>query len=262
MEVSQRISVSGLRAFQRQLDVVSNNIANQSTTGFKRSHANLSDIGYQAGITAPVGPGGANVRIDGIGEGVQVADVSHEFLPGAIQPTDSPLDVALSGDGFMTLTLPDGQLGYTRDGSLHLDAAGRLVNSDGLPLRSADGGDLVIPQDASAARVDGQGQLVVQVGDAQQVVGRLAFARFRNNEGLVAAGRNVFAASDASGPAADVVPGDATGLSVVSGALEGSNVDLGDEFTRLIQAQRGYQLNLKVVQAWDEVTQMANQIRR
>ncbi len=262
MEVSQRISVSGLRAYQQQLDVVSNNIANMATTGFKRSHANLSDIGYQAGITAPVGPDGADVRIDGIGEGVQVADINHEFLPGAIQPTDSPLDVALSGDGFMALTLPNGATGYTRDGSFRIDAGGRLVNADGLPVRSAEGGDLVVPEGATSVKIDSQGELTAEVGGAPQVVGRLALVRFRNNEGLAASGRNVWTATDASGPAADVAAGQDTGLNVVAGALEASNVDLGDEFTRLIQAQRGYQLNLKVVQAWDEVTQMANQVRR
>src|SRR5438105_3119737 len=139
VDVSQRIAVSGMLANQRQLDVVANNLANVNTTGFKKAVAHTTDIGYQAGLTAPVGPGGTPVRLQGIGEGTQLADINHDFLPGALQATGNPLDIA--------------------------------------------------------------------------------------------------------------------------GALEGGNVDMADEFTRLIQAQRGYQLSSKVVQAWDDVERMANELR-
>src|SRR5919198_4074332 len=100
MEVSQRIAVTGMLASQRQLDVVSNNLANVGSTGFKRAVAHTSDVGYQAGLSAPVGPGGLDVRLVGIGEGTQLADISHEFMPGVLQPTGNSLDVALQGDGF------------------------------------------------------------------------------------------------------------------------------------------------------------------
>src|ERR687883_434794 len=133
MEVSQQISVSGMLAAQRQLEAVSNNLANVSTTGFKRSHAHATDIGYQAGLTAPVGPGGAPVRLVGIGEGAQVADIAHDFLPGAVQATGNPLDMALQGDGFFQVSLPDGTFGYTRDGTFDLDDTGRLVSWPWLP---------------------------------------------------------------------------------------------------------------------------------
>src|SRR5438128_1765073 len=143
MEVSQRIAVTGMLATQRQLDVVSNNLANVNTTGFKRAIAHTTDVGYQAGLTAPVGQGGANVRLVGIGEGTQLADVSHSFVPGTLQATGNALDVALQGDGFFKVTMPDASTGYTRDGSFNLDDAGRLVNASGLAVQSDAGIDLV-----------------------------------------------------------------------------------------------------------------------
>src|SRR5919205_1037942 len=137
MDVSQRIAVSGMLASQRQLDVVGNNLANANSTGFKRAMAHTTDVGYQAGLTAPVGPGGANVRMVGIGEGTQLADINPDFLPGALQATGQPLDIALQGDGFFSVTQPDGTTGYTRDGSFTLDASGTLVTQGGLAVQSA-----------------------------------------------------------------------------------------------------------------------------
>src|ERR671930_1927923 len=107
MEISQRIAVTGMLASQRQLDVVSNNLANASSTGFKRAIAHTTDTGYQAGLTAPVGPGGLDVRLVGIGEGTQLADITHQFVPGALQATGNPLDISLQGDGFFNVALPD-----------------------------------------------------------------------------------------------------------------------------------------------------------
>src|SRR5438876_2865475 len=144
MEVSQRISVTGMLANQRQLEVVSNNLANINSTGFKRAVAHTTDVGYQAGLTAPVGPGGASVRITGIGQGTQLADINHDFVPGALQATGNPLDVALQGDGFFSVTMPDGQLGYSRDGSFNIDSTGRLVTSGGQPVQSDTGTDLTV----------------------------------------------------------------------------------------------------------------------
>src|SRR5213082_1265579 len=125
MEVSQRIAVTGMLASQRQLEVVSNNLANANSTGFKRAVAHTTDVGYQAGLNAPVGPDGTPVRLVGIGEGTQLADVHHDFLPGAVQATGNALDLALQGDGFFSVRMPDGTLGYTRDGSFGLDGSGR-----------------------------------------------------------------------------------------------------------------------------------------
>src|SRR2546423_8776211 len=160
MEVSQRIAVTGMLASQRQMEVVSNNLANANSTGFKRAIAHTTDTGYKAGLTAPVGPGGLDVHLVGIGEGTQLADITHEFLPGALQATGNPFDLALQGDGFFQVTMPDGSTGYTRDGSFNVDAEGRLVTSCGLPSQSDTGADLVLPAGASSARLDDTGQLV------------------------------------------------------------------------------------------------------
>jgi flagellar basal-body rod protein FlgG len=262
MEVSQRIAVTGMLTSQRQLEVVSNNLANANSTGFKRAIAHTTDTGYKAGLTAPVGPGGLDVHLVGIGEGTQLADITHEFMPGALQATGNSLDVALQGDGFFQVSMPDGSAAYTRDGSFNVDTDGRLVTSGGLPVQDATGADLVLPQGATSARLDDTGQLIaMDPTGAEQVIGTLGLSQFANNSGLQANGQNLWSATAASGAANAVATGTPTAPLVVAGAVEGSNVDTADEFTRLIQAQRGYQLNAKVVQSWDEIQQMANNLR-
>jgi flagellar basal-body rod protein FlgG len=263
MEVSQRIAVSGMLASQRQLDVVSNNLANVNSTGFKRGMARTTDVGYQAGLDAPVGPGGATIRITGVGQGTQLAELNHDFLPGALQGTGNPLDIALQGDGFFSMRLPDGQLGYSRDGALTIDSGGRLVTSGGQPVQSDTGTDLTLPLDSVDVHIDDTGQLMATGPDGTSAaVGKLALAVFPNNKGLLAQGQNTWTATAASGAPIPVAQGAANAPLVVAGALEGSNVDVGDQFMRLIQAQRGYELSSKVVQAWDDVERMANDLRR
>src|SRR5205823_1899874 len=139
MEVSQRIAVTGMLANQRQLEVVSNNLANANSTGFKRAVAHTTDVGYQAGLTAPVGPGGLDVRLIGVGEGTQVADIGNEFMPGSVQATGNPLDAAIQGDGFFQVTMPDGSTGFTRDGSFGVDSTGTLTTAGGLAVQSDTG---------------------------------------------------------------------------------------------------------------------------
>ena len=262
MEISSRISTSAMLAHQRQLDVISNNIANQGTTAFKRSRANLTDIGYQAGINAPVGPNGATVRIEGVGEGVELSDIKADFVPGNAQPTGSGLDIALNGEGFLSVAMPGGAVGYTRDGSLHVDNNGLLVTAGGLPLRSTTGEPIQLPAEATAARIDENGQLIATVNGEEAAVGQLGLARFTNSQGLLANGQNIWLATPASGAAQAVQAGAPGAPGIIPGALEGSNVDIADEFTRMMAAQRGYQMNLKVVQAWDEIGRMANELRR
>src|SRR6266567_8412937 len=178
MEVSQRIAVTGMLASQRQLDIVSNNLANANSTGFKRAVAHTTDSGYQAGLTAPVGPEGLDVRLIGIGEGTQLQDVANEFMPGALQGTGNPLDAALQGDGFFQVNMPDGSTGYTRDGSFGLDASGQLVTSGGLSVQSDTGSSLVIPPDSIDAHFDNAGQLIAtDPTGTDQIIGRLGLAQ-------------------------------------------------------------------------------------
>jgi flagellar basal-body rod protein FlgG len=257
-----RIAVSGMLASQRSLDVVSNNLANANTTGFKAAVAHTTDVGYQAGLTAPVGPGGLDVHLLGIGEGTQLGDITSQFSPGALQATGNPFDVALQGDGFFQITQPDGSTAYTRDGNFTLDGTGRLVTAGGLPVQSDTGANLVVPQGSTSAQLDDSGQLVATAATGTlQVIGTLGVAQFANNAGLQANGQNLWTATAASGaaiPTNQNVPGAPL---IVAGALEGSNVDMADEFTRMILAQRGYQMNSKVVQSWDEINQMANNLK-
>jgi len=262
MEVSQRIAVSGMLANQRMLDTVSNNLANVNSTGFKAAVAHTTDLGYQAGLTAPVGPGGANVRLVGIGQGTQLADINHSFLPGSLQATGQPLDAALQGDGFFSVKQADGTTAYTRDGSFGLDNTGTLVTQDGLAVQSTTGGNLVVPPGANDVQFDDQGNLLAtDATGTQTVVGQVAVSQFPNNAGLLANGQSLWTATAASGQPALVAQGAAGAPVLVAGALEGSNVDVTDEFTRMMQAQRGYQLNSKVVQAWDDLQRMANDLR-
>jgi flagellar basal-body rod protein FlgG len=262
MQVSQRIAVSGMLANQRQLDVVSNNLANVNATAFKRSVAHTTDVGYQAGLRAPVGPEGAEVDIVGIGEGTQLASLHHDFLPGAVQATGNLLDVALQGEGFFSVTLPNGQTGLTRDGAFTLDGTGRLVTGGGLPVQSTAGTDLMVPTDSVEVRFDDLGQLIATAADGtEQIVGQMSLSLIPNPRGLLADGQNLWVATEASGAPVQIAADAPNAPLLVAGALEGSNVNVGDEFTRMITAQRGYQLNAKVVQAWDEVARMANSLR-
>lgn len=262
MEVSQRISVTGMLASQHQLDVVSNNLANVNTNGFKKAIAHTTDVGYQAGLNAPVGPGGSDVRLVGIGEGTQLADIAHDFVPGSLQATGSALDVALQGNGFFSVAMPDGSTAYTRDGAFGLSPDGQVVTSGGLPVRSSTGGNLSVPAGSSDVQFDADGNLLAtDQNGSQQIAGALAVVQFPNSGGLQANGQNLWTTSAASGAAVAVSPGAGNAPAVVPGALEGSNVDMADEFTRLIQAQRSYQMNGKVVQAWDDIERMANELR-
>jgi flagellar basal-body rod protein FlgG len=262
MEVSQRIAVTGMLASQRLLEVVSNNLANMNSTGFKSAMAHTSDVGYQAGLSAPVGPGGLDVHLVGIGEGTQISDITPQFNPGALQATGKALDAALQGDGFFQVTLPDGSTAYTRDGSFQLDQNGQLVTNGGLPVQSDSGANLVVPTGTASVQLDDQGNLVATDANGNdQVVGALGISQFANNAGLQANGQNLWTATVASGAATPVAQGTPNAPLVVAGALEASNVDVADEFTRLVQAQRGYELNAKVVQSWDEIQQMANNLR-
>jgi flagellar basal-body rod protein FlgF len=234
MEVSQHISVTGMLAAQRQLEAVSNNLANVNTTGFRRAHAHVTDIGYEAGLTAPVGPNGAPVRIVGVGEGAQVADIAHDFLPGAVQATGNPLDMAIQGDGFFAVQTPEGTR-YTRVGRFQLDKDGTLVTTQGYPVLSG-GSPLTINPDDGPVNVAEDGSISTdraRNGTQLQVVGKLDFVDFAHRDALKPTQDNLFDAG--TQPTTE-----ATGK-VAQRVLEDSNVNPIIEMTNMIQVTRNYQ---------------------
>jgi flagellar basal-body rod protein FlgG len=253
-----RIASSGIIAQQLALDVVGNNIANLQTPGFKRSRADTYDARYAPWNYAGTEPYPAEAQPHGTAGNGTLSTVMRLTSQGPVLQTGRSLDVAIQGDGFFEVTLADGRRAYTRDGTFGLDANGRLVTASGLPV-----GDIVVPPDATGVRIGADGTVRGRRGDvAETVFGQLPLVRFVNPRGLLAIGENLFVPTDNSGAAQplDLVT---TGRErLLPGSLEGSNVELSEEFTRMIQAQRAYQANLKVVQTWDELISTVNSLRR
>ncbi len=230
------IAKTGLDAQQTQLDVISNNLANVSTAGFKRSRAVFEDLLYQT------------LRQPG----------AHIFTQGNLQKTDNPLDIAVNGQGFFQVTMPDGSLAYTRDGSLHMDSQGQIVSSSGYPLSPA----ITIPANAQVITVARDGTVTVtQPGQATPTqVGAIQLANFINASGLQGQGENLYVETAASGTPTTNAPG-TNGLGVLQqGYVETSNVNVVEELVNMIQTQRAYEINSKAVQTSDQMLQKLTQL--
>lgn len=259
---SLQIAASGMAAQQTRVDVISNNIANMSTAAYRPRVAEFSDLMYQqyltpGTITSQVGtvvPAGIQ-----IGTGVRPSTVSMEITQGALRQTDAELDFAIDGNGFLELTLPSGEPAYTRDGKLSRSPTGEVVTMDGFPL--ADG--IVIPEDARRISVSRDGEVVAYFADgtAGQPIGTISLVRFVNEKGLEALGDNMFRETEASGPANRLVPGTEGVGFIRQGFLEDSGVDVVKEIADLIEAQRGYELNSKVITASDEMLSATTRLR-
>jgi len=255
-------AATGMLAQQMNVDVISNNLANVNTVGFKRSRADFEDLLYQsmrqAGANAAQG-----VQIP---TGIQVGLGSHPiaiqklFNQGTFQQTDSKLDLAIEGDGFFRVLLPDGTTGFTRDGSFKIDGQGRLVTSAGFPLDP----EVLIPADANDVAIGKDGTIQVQRAGQQgyEQVGQLRLARFINPAGLTSIGANVFKPTAASGDPTEGTPGQEGFGTVAQGILEMSNVKIVEEMVNLIIAQRAYEVNSKAIQTADEMLNTANNLRR
>lgn len=270
-----RIPASGMISHQQMLDVVSNNLANLNTPGFKAGRTQFEELLYRRIPTngqpfaigpesEPVGGPGTSPRLrDLVGAGVRLGATERNLEPGVITPDGDPLHGAIQGEGFFIVRLADGSAGYTRDGSFTRDQLGRLVTANGdvvLP-------ETHIPADAQDIRMDSGGLIFAQVADetgaqAELQLGEIQLARFTNPDGLVAVGQNLFLASDASGPALVGYPGEPGYGGIVGGAVESSNVDLATEFTNLLIGQRAYSLSARALQTMDEMMSMANNLRR
>jgi flagellar basal-body rod protein FlgG len=259
---SLSIGATGMLAQQLNVEVISNNIANITTTGFKRQRAEFQDLLYQnirrvgstssdAGTVVPTG-----VQI---GAGVRTAAVYRINEQGNISVTDNPLDIAIRGRGFFQVELPNGETAYTRSGSFQINADGTVVTADGFTLQQ----QVQIPQEAVDVTINASGEVLVTLDGQQepQNVGRIELAVFANEAGLEALGDNLFRDTPASGDAQVGNPGDPGYGRLLQGSLETSNVNMVSEITNLITAQRAYELNSRVIRTTDEMMNAINQLR-
>lgn len=259
---AMRTAASGMVAQQMNVDNISNNLANVNTTGFKRSKVEFQDVLYQnyrkAGTSTAVG---AQAPVDlAIGYGSRAVATTRDFSPGDLMLTGNSLDLAISGAGFFQIQMPDGSTAYTRDGAFKLSADGRVVNSDGFFLDP----EITIPRDASAVSVGVDGEVTVLIvgSDEPQSLGQLEIARFINPAGLSSVGHNLLVQTGASGQPILGVPSEDGLGRIDQGALEVSNVQVVDEMVNMIIAQRAYEINSKAIQTSEEMTQIANNLKR
>ncbi|NKE73087.1 flagellar basal-body rod protein FlgG [Candidatus Manganitrophus noduliformans] len=255
------IASTGLGSQQLSIEVIANNLANVSTVGFKKSRGEFQDLMYQtlksAGTATATGTLPVGIQL---GSGVIPVSVHRTFAQGDFQQTQNPLDLAIEGDGFFQVTLPDGSTGYSRAGSLSLDSEGSIVTAEGYPLLP----NITIPSGAQTVTIlpTGVVSAVVTTGAAPQLVGTLELARFTNPAGLHSIGKNLYQATDASGEAVTGAPGEEGFGTVQQGSLEGSNVNIAEEMVNMIVAQRAYELNSKAIQTTDEMLSMVNNLKR
>lgn len=255
-------AATGMTVQQINLDVVANNIANVNTHGFKRSRADFQDLMYQTLRLQGVRTEGGNQVPTGIqiGHGARLASVQKIFTQGDLQETQNELDLAIQGNGFFQVTLPNGERAYTRAGAFKRDAEGRIVTSDGYLLEPV----ITIPQNATQISIEADGtvSVTVQGSKTPQQIGTIEIAIFPNPAGLRSIGRCLFTETDSSGAAITGKPGDSGFGTILQGYVEMSNVNVLQEMINLIVSQRAYEVNSKAVQAADEMLQMANSVRR
>lgn len=256
------IAASGMNAQQLRVEVISNNIANSATTGFKAGRAAFADLTYQSmdregtlngqnGSVRPIG-------ID-IGMGVQTAGVVRLHSQGTLEQTSNPLDIAIQGKGYFVVNRPDGSIAFTRDGSFQISPEGEIVTIHGHQI---DPG-IVVPDDALSVEINEEGVIMAYLpGDMEpEELGQLTLATFVNDAGLKTIGDNLMMETAASGEAMIGNPGDEGYGGVKQGWLEASNVSVVEQITSLIEAQRGYEMNSKTVRTVDEMMSSANQIK-
>ncbi len=259
---SLHIAATGMSAQQMRVDTIANNLANMSTTGYNARRADFADLHYQQfARPGTISAADGTVLPTGVqaGLGVRPSAVTMQIQQGASSFTGGDLDVAIEGRGWLEVTMPDGQAAYTRDGGLKRTGDGLIVTSDGHEVAPG----IVIPNDVRALSINAQGELYGYfAGQVQpQRLGQFTLAGFANEKGLEAIGSNLFLETEASGPANPGVPGN-DGLGTLrQGYLEESSVDPVREMTELIKAQRGYELNSKVITAADQMMAATTQVR-
>lgn len=254
------IAKTGLDAQQTQLDVTSNNLANVSTNGFKRSRAVFEDLLYQT-LRQPGASSSAQTQIPSglqIGTGVRPVATERNFTQGNLTQTGNSLDIAIQGEGFFQIQLPDGTLGYTRDGAFQKDSQGQIVTANGYPLSPA----ITIPSNALSISVGSDGVItVLQSGSSTPVqVGQIQLASFVNNGGLQSMGQNLFLETASSGTATPNTPG-TNGVGLLNqGYVETSNVNVVEELVSMITTQRAYEINSRAIQTSDQMLARLTQL--
>ena len=253
---------TGMIAQQTNLDVIANNLANVNTTGFKKSRADFEDLMYQI-IQEPGTAGnqeGSSPTGIQIGLGVRSAAIGKVHFQGDAGSTDNPLDLMIEGDGLFQVTMPNGDLNYTRSGAFKLDSTGQMVTADGFALSPG----ITIPADALSITVGSDGKVSVTTPGTTTAtdVGQIQIARFQNPGGLRAKGRNLFEETESSGNATLGNPGEDGLGTMAQGFLESSNVSVVEEIVQMVTGQRAYEANSKVIQTADQLLNIAINLKR
>ena len=259
MDASMWVAKTGLDAQQTRMNVISNNLANVNTTGFKRDRAVFEDLLYQ-NVRQAGGQTSATTQAPTglmLGTGVRVVATEKLNMQGNMVNSQNPLDLAIAGDGHFQITQADGTTAYTRDGNFKVSATGQLVTSNGAPLQPA----ITIPATAASVTIgrDGTVSVELQGGAGQQVLGQVLLARFMNPAGLQAAGQNMMLQTPASGAPQVAPPGTAGVGTLMQGTLEASNVNVVEEMVNMIETQRAYEINSKAISAVDGMLKYINQ---
>ncbi len=257
---SLNTAATGMAAQQTNMDVISNNLANVSTVGFKKSRAEFEDLLYQTEKEPGSSTGLNSMSPTGvqIGLGVRAGAIQKDFDIGHAIITKNPFDIQIEGSGVFQVSTPEGEVAYTRDGAFKKNANGKIVDKNGNFLQP----ELTVPQTATAVTISSAGEVSIMSGnEPPQTIGQIDIANFVNPAGLKALGRNLFAPTPASGQPVTQKPGtNGTGM-LSQGQLEGSNVNIVDEMINMITAQRAYETNSKVIQASDQMLQNVNNLK-
>ena len=259
MNTALWISKTGLSAQDVALRTISNNLANVSTVGFKKDRASFEDLMYQI-QQQPGGQSSQDTQLPSglqLGTGVRVGGTQKVFTIGSLQTTEQPLDVAIDGRGFFQIALPDGSVGYTRNGAFHLDQDGQIVTAQGYPMEPA----INVPENAETVTISVDGIVTAQVRgeNAATQIGDIQLVDFVNPSGLQSMGTNLYLESSASGAPQQGTPGQNGLGGTVQGALETSNVSVVEEMVNMVSTQRAYEINSRVVSTADQMLQFITQ---
>lgn len=249
-------AATGMNAQQMNMDVISTNLSNVDTNGYKKSRVDFEDLIYQT----KKAPGGANDNPTGlqVGTGVRAVGTKKLFSTGSFKETGNPYDMAIEGKGFFQIRMPDGNVNYTRNGGFSVDATGQIVNSNGYQLEPA----IVVPEGTQSVDITQDGFVIANINGQQQQLGQVQLANFINPAGLLSLGKGLYQETAASGNAVIGNPGEDGLGTVLQNNIESSNVKVVNEMVNMITAQRAYEVNTKSISTADQMLQMANNLKR